>query len=206
VNSARRETASEWRTKTVAQRVLDDGPAADDLSEHAVSVISSALLRAAQRIRGEDRESFAIRAGVATAVVTAAEDGTRPAWALPYDAFMALTDATAVCGALPAFEIAAASDLLLTCVLNGEQVFATDVLVEPSSRDLAWALLRLAIGGDLHHALPWVGNLTLPDDVAVLSDTQVMLLRDQTGALAASGSPDAWVAAEILAACWGERS
>ena len=45
---------------------------------------------------GESRADFAARAGVGLHVVEGAEDGTRPAWDLPYAEFMALADAVAV--------------------------------------------------------------------------------------------------------------
>jgi hypothetical protein len=61
-----------------------------------------------------------------------AEDGTRPAWELPYAEFMALTDAVAA--SCPSwrelFETAAACDLLVTCLLDGDQAMATDVLAD----------------------------------------------------------------------------
>jgi hypothetical protein len=184
-----------------------DSPTVGDLGEHPVAVLSSAVLTAVRHGCDEDQASFAARAGVALDVVAQAEDCTRPAWALPYGEFVALADAVAACCLPAVFETAAACDLLLTCVLNGDRVFATDVLVEPRSRELAWALLRLAITGDLDRMLPGVvDDLRLPDDVAVLSDAQVATLRRRAAALATSLSPDAWAGAEILAACRGGRS
>jgi hypothetical protein len=55
------------------------------------------------------------------------------------------------------FETAAACDLLLTCVLNGDQFMATDVLTDPDSQDLARALLRLAIRYALSASYPAQG-------------------------------------------------
>jgi hypothetical protein len=204
VTPPRREIVSEWHDETLAHWGPDDRPV-EDLGEHTVSVLSSALLRAVRWRHGEGHEGFALRAGVATEVVIAAEDGTCPAWALPYDDFMALAEATACC-ALAALETAVACDLLLTCVLNGDQVFATDVVMELGSRNLAWVLLSLAIAGGSDRALPGVGSLKLVENVVTLDDAQVALLRERVEALAASASPDAWVGAEIAAVCGGELS
>ena len=84
-------------------------------------------------------------------MVDGAEDGTRPAWELPYAEFMALADAVAV--PHPSwrelFETAAACDLLVTCLLDGDQAMATDVLADDDTRDMTVALLRWAITGRL---------------------------------------------------------
>jgi hypothetical protein len=189
---------NEWHTRSLAQRVLDDGPAVEELGQHPVAVLSSAVLRTARHAHGEDKASFAARARVAIAVVTGAEDGTQPAWALPFAEFTALADAVASTCPRPAFETSAACDLLLSCVLDGDQVLATDVLVEPRSQELWRALVRLAVTGGSNAELVGAEHVRLPDDL-------VALLRDRARALGESGSPDAWVGAEILAACWGER-
>src|SRR6266568_3931502 len=139
---------SEWHTRILAQRVPDDGLDAEDLGQHPVAVLSSAVLRAARHAQAEDQAGFAARARIAVGVVISAEDGTQPAWALPYEEFTALADAVAATCPRPLFETAAACDLLLSCVLDGDQVLATDVLVEPCSRDLSRALLRLAVTGE----------------------------------------------------------
>jgi hypothetical protein len=78
------------------------------------------------------------------------------------------------------FETATACDLLLSCVLDGDQAFATDVLITGETQELASALLHWAITGRL------------------LSDVQVSLLAERARALAASGGPDAWVGARLL--------
>jgi len=189
---------STWHTRSLAQRVPDDGLDAEDLSQHPVAVLSSAVLRAARHARAEDQAGFAARARVAVGVVIGAEDGTQPAWALPYEEFTALADAVAATCPRPLFETAAACDLLLSCVLDGDQVLATDALVEPCSQALSRALLTLAVTGEPDAELLRAEDARLPDEL-------VTLLHDRARALAGSGSPDAWAGAEILAACWGER-
>jgi len=189
-------------------RVEDDEPAAadHDLGQHAVTVLSSSMLKAARCAGQESQADLATRAGVPVGVVKGIEDGTRAAWALPYSEFAALVDAVAARCPGSAFETAAACDLLLSCVLDGDRVFATDVLAEPGSQELAIALVRLAVTGELDSELPGLGDLRLPEHLAVLRGPQVVLLRDRAAALAASGSPDAWVGVEILAACRGVLS
>jgi hypothetical protein len=56
---------------------------------------------------------------------------------LPYEEFTALADAVGAVWPCEVFETAAASDLLLSCVLNGDQFIAADVLTDPCSQDLA---------------------------------------------------------------------
>lgn len=76
---------------------------------------------------------------------------------------------------------------------------ATDVLTEPCSRDLARALLRLAITRE-----PDQGSRVAED--ALLLDHLLALLSERAAALAASASPDAWVGAEILVACLSRQT
>jgi hypothetical protein len=165
---------------------------------HPVAVLSAAVLRLTRQHRGESRASFAVRAGVAQAAVYGAEDGSCPAWALPYFEFTALADAVSVWWPRPAFETAAACDLLMSCVLAGDLVFATDVLAA-ETRDLAKALLRWAITGEVH---------TPQGDTVgagqLLSTAQAALLGERATALSVSGSPDAWVGAELLAIWRGD--
>jgi transcriptional regulator with XRE-family HTH domain len=186
-----------------ADTVLDSGRTAADLDEHRVAVLSAAVLRMARQGYRESQTHFAERAGVTANVVEGAEDGTRPAWALPYCQFAALAGAASALNPWlrTLFETAAACDLLLSCVLNGEQAFATVVLMQPGTRELAKSLLRLAITGEPGAA----GPTGLPAGGRLLMAGQVSSLRERTVALAASGSPDAWAAALILAAGWGER-
>jgi hypothetical protein len=173
-------------------------------------VLSAAVLVAARAASGEDRADLAARAGFGVHVLDGAEDGTRPAWALPYAEFMTLADAMAV--PHPSwrelFETAAACDLLMTCLLDGDQAMATDVLADDDTRDMTVALLRWAITGDSRSAqlagfIPCergdgpVGGL--------LNDVQRTLLRQRAAVLARSCSPDAWVGAEILAIFGGDR-
>ena len=81
-----------------------------------VAVLSAAVLVMARAAYREDRADLAGRAGLGIHVLEGAEDGTRPAWELPYAEFMALADAVAL--AHPSwrdlFETAAACDLLVT--------------------------------------------------------------------------------------------
>jgi hypothetical protein len=97
-----------------------------------VAVLSAAVLVAARAAYGEDRADLAARAGLAVHVVDGAEDGTDPAWSLAYPEFMALADAVAAPHASrrELFETAAACDLLVTCLLDGDQAMATDVLAD----------------------------------------------------------------------------
>jgi hypothetical protein len=73
---------------------------------------------------------------------------------------------------------------LLSCVLNGDQFIAADVLTDPCSQDLARALMRLAVASE-------PSNARVPEDL-------LARLRERATALAGSGSPDAWIGAEIL--------
>src|SRR5258708_15645639 len=127
--------------------------ALEDPAEHRVAALSASLLRAVMFTYGEDHEAFAARAGVAAEVVAEALGGTCPAWALPYDEFKAIADAVAAMWPCEVFETAAACDLLLSCVLNGDHVMATDVLTDPCTQDLARALLRLAITSEAQEPL-----------------------------------------------------
>src|SRR5258708_23358882 len=170
-----------------------------DPSEHRVTVLSAALLQAVMNTYGENHEGFAARAGVAAEVVAEAITGTCPAWALPYDEFMALADAVTSLLPCAVFQTAAACDLLLSCLLNGEQFMATDVLTDPSSQDLARALLRLAITSD-----PASGTREARD--ALLPEHLLAVLSERAAALAGSPSPDAWVGAELLVGCLGRQS
>ena len=61
-----------------------------------VAVLSGSVLRAARTGYGESREDFAARAGIGLHVVEGVEDGTLPAWDLPYATFTALGDAVSV--------------------------------------------------------------------------------------------------------------
>jgi hypothetical protein len=63
---------------------------------------------------------------------------------LSYDEFTALAHAVAALWPCSVLEIAAACDLFLTSVINGDHYLATDVLTEHGSLDLARTLLRLA--------------------------------------------------------------
>ena len=56
-----------------------------------VTALSAAVLMAARTRCHENRADFAARAQLSFHVVEGAEDGTRPAWALPYAEFMAIS-------------------------------------------------------------------------------------------------------------------
>jgi hypothetical protein len=199
-----------------------------------VAVLSAAVLAAARTGYREGRADFAARAGIGLHVVEGAEDGTGPAWELPYAEFMALADAVAVLNPSlrDLFETAAACDLLVTCLLDGDQAMATDVLADDDTRDITVALLRWAITGEFRAAqdagfaqMPVArheecGSLICPacggcpcetgardcgHSGQLLDDAQLALLRQRTAALARSCSPDAWVGAEILAIFGGGR-
>ena len=175
-----------------------------------VAVLSAAVLVAARAAYGENRADLAARAGVEVHVVGGAESGTRPAWALPYPEFMAIAEAVAA--PHPSwrelFETAAACDLLMTCLLDGDQAMATDVLADDDTRDSTVALLRWAITGDcrsVQHAglTPW--ERADGPSGQLLNDEQRALLRQRAAVLARSSSSDAWVGAEILAIFGGDR-
>jgi hypothetical protein len=169
-----------------AQTILDHRPTPDETIAHHIAVLSAALLRAVMTTYGENNESFATRAGVATTVIAAAVDGTSPAWTLPYDEFTALADAVATLWPCALFETVTACDLLLTNIVNGDQYLATDVLTDPSSQHLARALLQTA--------------------EAMLPRSLQDLLRDRTAELADSSSPDAWVGQQIGSGLIGRQS
>jgi hypothetical protein len=173
-------------------------------------VLSAAVLIAARAAYNENRAALAARAGLDVSVVDGAEDETRPAWALPYPEFMAV--AVAVAAPHPSwrelFETAAACDLLMTCLLDGDQAMATDVLADDDTRDTTVALLRWAITGDSRSVqraglTPW--ERAYGPSGRLLTEEQRALLRQRAAALARSSSPDAWVGAEILAIFGGHK-
>ena len=174
-----------------------------------VATLSAAVLVTARIDYDEDRADLAHRAGLGAQVVDGAEDGTHPAWALPYPEFMALADAVATPHSWwrELFETAAACDLLMTCLLEGDQAMATDVLADDDTRDTTVALLRWAITGDSRSVQP--AELSPSERVdgpsdRLLNDKQRALLRQRAAALAQSISPDAWVGVEILAIFGGD--
>jgi hypothetical protein len=204
--------------------------------ERPVAVLSSAVLATARAAHGESRAQFARRAGADPAVVEGAEDRTRPAWDLPYAEFAALSDAVSMLNPLlrEVFETAAACDLLLTCVMRGDQAFSTEVLAHHDTRNLAVGLLRWAItgefrlpgyagylqapvawawheecGGWICPACGWCPCETSPERCGhrgqLLGDGELTVLRCRAAGLATSRSPDAWVGAEILAVFGGPR-
>ena len=202
-----------------------------------VTVLSAAVLTAARTGYRESRAGFAGRAGVGLRVVEGVEDGSCLVWDLPYDEFEALAEAVSVLNPSlrTVFETAAACDLLLTCVMRGEQAFSTDVLADDDTRDLAVGLLRWAATGEFR--LPeyatcmqvpvlwawheqcggWIcpacggcpcqaGPAGCGHRGQLIADVDLAALYCRASALARSGSPDAWVGAEIVSACRGGRS
>lgn len=179
--------AREYHAARLALPVLGDELASEDSGEYRVAVLSAGLLQAVINTYGEGYEGFSIRFGLPAGIVAKTASGAWPAWALPYEEFTAIAGAVGVLWPCAAFEITAACDLLLSCVLNGDHVMATDVLTDPCTRELARALLRKA-----------QDNL--------LSDELLVLLSRRAVALAGSGSPDAWVGLDILTTCRGGQS
>jgi hypothetical protein len=98
--------------------------------------------------------------------------------------------------------------LLVTCLLDGDQALATDVLADGDTRDTTMALLRWAITGDSQFVqragLTSWERADVPSG-RLLNDEQRVLLRQRAAALARSSSPDAWVGEEILAIFGGDR-
>jgi len=224
------------QTRKLTQRVRDDSLESEDPGRNRVTVLSSAVLSWARTGAGESQARFALSAGVDPAVVAEAEVGTGPAWDLPYDEFTALADAVSMLNPLlrDAFETAAACDLLVTCVMRGDQAFSTEVLADDGTRDLAVGLLRWAFtgqfrlpgyescaplpvtwawhdecGGWICPACGWCPCETGAEGCGhcgqLLGDVDLILLRVRATALATSGSPDAWVGAELLAVLGSAR-
>jgi len=185
-------SSSQVHAASLPTPVPDDALALDEPGEHQVAVLSAAVLQAVMNTYGDDYEALAVRVGVAAGIVAEAIGGTRPAWALPYEEFMALADLVAALWPCEVFETAAACDLLLSCILNGDQFIAADVLTDPCSQNLARTLLRLAVASE-------PGSNLLPGDL-------LAFLRERAAALADSRSPDAWIGVEILLTCLGRQS
>jgi len=227
---------SKRQTRKLTQRVRDDSLEPEDPGGNRVTALSSAVLSWARTGAGESRARFALRAGVDPAVVEGAEDGTGPAWDLPYAELTALADAVSLLNPLlrDVFETAAACDLLVTCVMRGEQAFSTEVLADDGTRDLAVGLLRWAFtgqfrlpgyescvqrpvtwawhdecGGWICPACGWCPCETGPQGCGhrgqLLGDADLIVLRARATALAASSSPDAWAGAELLAVLGSAR-
>jgi hypothetical protein len=184
-------------------------------NDHSMAALSATVLWAARVGYGESPTDFACRAGVASHVVKGAEDGSRPAWVLPYPEFAALADAAAVLNPSlrSMFETAAACDLLLTCVLDGDQVLATDVGEFRVPGCAGHVRIPVALHEECGGAIcPACGQCLCEADVygcghsgQLLSDAQLVLLRRRATELARSGSPDAWAGAELLAVLGGGR-
>jgi hypothetical protein len=117
------------------------------------AVISGAVLQRVHAGSGESREAFAARAGIPAAAVAGAEDGTIPAWALPYDQYQAIEAALSVTrpGLAEVFYTAAACDLFLAALLKGdaETEDAALAALRGEHSSMAWSLLTWAVTGVL---------------------------------------------------------
>jgi hypothetical protein len=117
------------------------------------AVISGAVLLTVRGGYGESRQAFAARAGVPAVAVAGAEDGTCPAWALPYDQYQAIEAAVGVTGPglAEVFYVAAACDLFLTALLKGdaETEDAALAALRGEHASMAWSLLTWAVTGVL---------------------------------------------------------
>ena len=134
------------------------------------AAISGAVLRAARAAAGESREVFAARAGVSVEVAAGAEDGSCPAWALPYEMYEAIEAAVGAGnpGLGEVFAAAACCDLFVTGLLKGDAEAGDGALAELRAeyRDLAWSLLTWAVTGVLDGA---AGEyLTVPGSAPLL--------------------------------------
>ena len=118
-----------------------------------VAVLSAAVLIAARAAYSEDRADLAARAGLDVHAV----DGVEEWYAPGLDNALSRVHGDRRGGGGPhpswreLFETAAACDLLMTCLLDGDQAMATDVLADDDTRDTTVALLRWAITGDSRH-------------------------------------------------------
>jgi hypothetical protein len=142
-----------------------------EASRAVAAVISGAVLRRVRAGCGESREAFAARAGVPAAAVTGAENGTLPAWALPCDQYQAIEAAASVRnpGLAEVFYTAAACDLFLTALLNGDAETgdgALAALLDKEHVTMAWSLLTWAVTGVLDG--PPGESLTVPPGAPLL--------------------------------------
>lgn len=177
-----------------ATGAVNGGQAGEDGEyECPVSVLSAIVAAAGRQALAESREQFATRAGVGPELVAGIEDGTRPAWDVPGPQF------TAIAGALgpglgEKLWTATSCDLVLTDVLSGDWagVAAADALTDPAQIEAARMLLAWAVRGTRDGGAP------------LLADPERELLRQKAAELAASGTPDAWVGAHLLALFAGQ--
>jgi transcriptional regulator with XRE-family HTH domain len=129
-----------------------NGPAGQEYGAVGAA-ISGAVLRTVRAMNGQSREAFAARAGVSAAAAAGAEDGTCPAWALPYDQYRAIEAAVRVTGPglAEVFYTAAACDLFLAALLKGdaETEDAALAALRGEHASMAWSLLSWAVSGVL---------------------------------------------------------
>jgi len=155
------------------------------------SVISGAVLRRVRAGSGESQEAFAARAGVPAAAVAGAEDGSCPAWALPYDRYEAIEAAVSVLnpGLREVFYAAAACDLYLAAMVKGDDQTADEALamLRAECSGMAWSLLTWAVTGVLdgeageHLTAPSSAPLLPVEVVAELAGAYVTVLIDGCG-------------------------
>jgi len=94
------------------------------------------------------------------------------------------------------FNTAAACDLLLTGVLNGDKALAgMDAMTNPVPAQLAQALLRWAVRGEP----PAAGLLGMPPVARLLPNAQRKLLRVRARTWPPRTPLDAWVGAQLAA-------
>jgi transcriptional regulator with XRE-family HTH domain len=125
----------------------------DERLTAVAAAISGAVLRRVRAGFGESRQAFAARAGVPAAAVAGAEDGSCPAWMLPYDQYQAIEAAVSVLnpGLAEVFYVAAACDLFLTALLKGDDETEDAALagLRGQHASMAWSLLIWAVSGVL---------------------------------------------------------
>jgi transcriptional regulator with XRE-family HTH domain len=149
---------------------VNGGQAGDEGPRYPGAAISGAVLRAARAALGESREAFAARAGISAEVAAGAEDGSCPAWALPYELYEAIESAVGAGnpGLPEVFAAAACCDLFVTGLLKGDAEAEDGALaaLRAEYRDLAWSLLTWAVTGVLDGA---AGEfLTVPSSAPLL--------------------------------------
>jgi transcriptional regulator with XRE-family HTH domain len=154
----------------LAAGAVNGGRAGDEGPRYPRAAISGAVLRAARAAAGESRELFAARAGVSVEVAAGAEDGSCPAWALPYELYEAIEAAVGAGnpGLGEVFAAAACCDLFVTGLLKGDADAEDGALatLQAEYRDLAWSLLTWAVTGVLDRA---AGEfLTVPSSAPLL--------------------------------------
>ena len=132
---------------------VNGGQAGGEGPRYPGAAVSGAVLRAARAAAGESREVFAARAGVSAEVAAGAEDGSCPAWALPYEQYEAIEAAVGVLnpGLSDVFAAAACCDLFLTGLLKGDAEAEDGALAAMLGEHagLAWSLLKWAVTGVL---------------------------------------------------------